>query len=264
MRKDALTLMVVTVTAGIFGFFFRWVQTLNGFEAETGLPVRGAGSAMLVTVYFLLAALTFAAMAVLYGSKYRLLKTAGALQAATAAAGVLCRIAGVLTVLICAVLMITAGGERYPVIQRLFAGAGLCGGAALYFVCAGGKKYPAGRYAAPVLTLFLCLWLVRSYKFNAEDPVVGHYAVEILALVFTTLAWYALSAFYYDRAKPARAMLTLELAVFLDIVTLADGHGVLISALYVLQCAALLCFFFLLVENMQKKTPEPEDSGEPS
>ena len=264
MRKDALKLTVVTLTMGIFGFFFRWVQTLNGFEAETGLPVRGAGSAVFVTVYFLLAALTFAVMAVFYRSKYRLLKTAGALRAATAAAGVLCRFAGVLTALICAVLLFTAGGERYPVIQRLFAGAGICGGGALYFVCAAGKKHPAGRYAAPVLTLFLCLWLVRSYKFNAEDPVVGHYAVEILALVFTTLGWYALSAFYYDRAKPARTMFTLELAIFLDIGTLADGHGVLISVLYVLQCAALLCFFFLLVENMQKKTPEPEEDGEPS
>ena len=264
MRKDALKLMVVTVTTGVFGFFFRWVQTLNGFEAETGLPVRGAGSAALVTVYFLLAAVLFAVMAALYRGRYRLLKTAEALRPATAAAGVLCRIAGVLTAVICAVRLFTAGGERYPVMQRLFAGAGICGGGALYFVCAGGKKHPAGRYAAPVLTLFLCLWLVRSYKFNAEDPVVGHYAVEILALVFTILAWYALSAFYYDRAKPARAMFTLELAVFLDIATLADGHGILTSALYVIQCAALLCFFFLLVENMQEKTPRPETDGEPS
>ena len=115
-----------------------------------------------------------------------------------------------------------------------------------------------------MLTLFLCAWLVCRYKFNAEDPVVGHFAVEILALVFTTLSWYALSAFYYGRAKPARAMFTIEFAIFLDIVTLADGHGILASVLYVLQCAALLCFFFLLVENMQKKTPEPEEDGEPS
>ena len=265
MRKDALTLMVVTVTVSIFGFFFRWVQTLNGFEAETGLPVRGAGSTMFVTVYFLLAALTFAVMAVLYKSRYRLLKTAGALRPATAAPNVLCRIAGAGTALVCAVLLFTAGDERYAAMQRLFAGAGLCGGAAMYFVCAGGKKHPAGRYAAPVLTLFDCVWLVCCYKFNAEDPVVGHFAVEILALVFTTLAWYALSAFYYGRAKPARAMFTLELAIFLDIVTLADGHGILTSVLYALQCAALLCFFFLLVENMQKKTPEPEEEdGEPS
>ena len=265
MRKDALRLMVITVTVSIFGFFFRWVQTLNGFEAETGLPVRGAGSTTLVTVYFLLAAVLFAAMAVLYKSRYRLLKTAGALRPATAVPNVLCRIAGVLTALICAVLLFTAGGGRYPTMQRLFAGAGLCGGGALYFVCAGGKKYPAGRYAAPVLTLFLCAWLVRSYKFSAEDPVVGHFAVEILSLVFTTLAWYALSAFYYDRAKPARVMFTLELAIFPDIVTLADGHGILISALYVLQCAALLSFFFLLIENMQEKTPAgPEEDGEPS
>ena len=264
MRKDALKLTVVTLTSGIFGFFFRWVQTLNGFEAETGLPVRGAGSARLVTVYFLLAALAFAVMAVLYGSRYRLLRTAQALQPATGAANVLCRIAGVLTAVICVVLLFTAGDERYPVMQRLFAGAGICGGVALYFACADGKKYPAGRYAAPVLTLFLCFWLVRSYKFNAEDPVVGHYAVEILALVFTTLGWYALSAFYYDRAKPIRAMFTLELAIFLDIAALADGRGILISGLYVLQCAALMCFFFLLVENMQRKTPEPEEDGEPS
>ena len=264
MRKDALKLAVVILTVGVFGFFFRWVQTLNGFEAETGLPVRGAGSGKLVTVYILLAVLSFAVMSVLYRSKYRMLKTAEALRPATAAANVLCRIAGLGTALICAVLLFTAGNERYPSMQRLFAGAGICGGGALYFVCAGGKKYPAGRYAAPVLTLFLCLWLVRSYKFSAEDPVVGHYVVEILALVFTTLAWYALSAFYYDRAKPARAMFTLELAIFLDIATLADDHGILISALYVIQCAALLCFFFLLAENMQKKTPEPEEDGEPS
>ena len=261
MRKDALTLMVIIVTTGIFGFFFRWIQTLNGFEAETGLPVHGAGSTGLVTVYFLLAAVLFAVMAALYKGRYRLLKTAEALRPATAAANVLCRTAGVFTAVICTALMITAGGERYPIMQRLFAGAGICGGGALYFVCAGGKKYPAGRYAAPVLTLFLCLWLVRSYKFNAEDPAVGHYAVEILSLVFTTLAWYALSAFYYDRAKPARTMFTLELAIFLDIAALADSHGILTAALYVIQCAALLCFFFLLVENMQKKTPEPEDEA---
>ena len=266
MRKDALTLMVVTVTVSIFGFFFRWVQTLNAFEAETGLPIRGVGSTVLVTVYFLLAALTFAVMAVLYRSKYRLLKTAEALRPATAAPNVLCRIAGVGTAVICAVLLFTAGKERYPAMQRLFAGAGICGGAAMYFVCAGGKKHPAGRYAAPMLTLFGCAWLICRYKFNAEDPVVGHFAVEVLALVFTTLSWYALSAFYYDRAKPARAMFTLELAIFLDIVTLADDHGILTSVLYALQCAALLCFFFLLVENMQEKTPAgpEEEEGEPS
>lgn len=261
MRKDALRLVVITVTAGIFGFFFRWVQTLGGFEAETGLPVRGARSTAFVTAYFLFAALLFAAMTALCKSRYRLLKTARALRPGTAVPNALCRIAGVLTIVICAALLFTAGGERYPSMQRFFAGAGLCGGGALYYVCAGGKKYPAGRYAAPALTLFLCVWLVCRYKFNAEDPVVWHFAVEILSLVFTTLAWYALSAFYYDRAKPARAMFTVEFAVFLDIVTLADGHGVLICALYAVQCAALLCFLFLLTENMQQKTPPPEDAG---
>ena len=53
MQKNAFTLTIATFVAGIFGFFLRWLQNMNGFD-DAGLAIPGATISVTVTVYTIL------------------------------------------------------------------------------------------------------------------------------------------------------------------------------------------------------------------
>lgn len=258
MRKDALKVVLVTCVAGIFGAFFRWLQNMNAFEADTGLMVRGAKTTVLMTVYMLAAAALFAAV-VLLGLKNWGKKTAPeqALRPSTVVPDIICKACGVVTAAVSVILMLAAGAERYPTLERLFAAMGIFAGAAMLFIT--GKRdgsAPGSKSAVLVIVLFACMWLIRSYKSNAEDPVIWAFVVEILTVVVTTLAWYELAAYYYGRPKPNAALFFVQAAAFMNITTLSDSRGLLMQALFFVQAVLMLTFEYLLVENLAESQVE--------
>ncbi|MBR1497769.1 MAG: hypothetical protein IJ617_09105, partial [Oscillospiraceae bacterium] len=62
LQKNAVAVTAAALVLGIFGAFLRWLQIMNLYEAETGLPRAGTGTSYL---FLLFSAAAMAGLAVL-------------------------------------------------------------------------------------------------------------------------------------------------------------------------------------------------------
>ena len=111
-----------------------------------------------------------------------------------------------------------------------------------------------GAAAALIVDLFMCFWLIASYKTFASDPVVWHYAPRLLAICASVLAFFYLAGYPYGKPKPLMAVFFSNFSALLFIITLADDFS-LGKQLLSLSCAGLLCLYSMLIISNCK---EPE------
>lgn len=263
MRKDALTITITTLVLGIFGAFFRWLQLLNAFEADTGLAKPGAGTSTAFVVYCVAAVAVIVFLMLAWLRRYAYPEDpAGALGSASSLPTVLAGLLGAVILLTALLLIFSADQSRFPVMQRIFSALAILSGVSLPFIL--GKKAAGadsvGGVVSVVPVLFACFWLVFSYRVNSEDPVLWAYCVEILAIAATALAFYHIAAYFYGRAKPVQALFLVQLAAFLDVTTLSDGRVLGLSVIFAACAAFLLMTEFVMISNLREK-PE-KDEGE--
>ena len=144
--------------------------------------------------------------------------------------------------------------------QRIFSALAILAGVSLPFLLGrnASRSDSIGGTAGVVTVLFACFWLVFSYRVNSEDPVLWGYCVEILAIAATTLAFYQLTAYFFGRAKPSRALFLVQLAAFLDITTLSDERALGFTAIFAACAVFLLMAAFILISNLREKPEEDE------
>ena len=256
MRNKAFALTLSTAVAGVFWAFFRWLQLTSAFEKDTLLPVRGAASTTIFILYMAAAAVMFAGKAIYLRGKGIAPRPLVCLCPGGAVPGLAARLFGLATAGVCVVLLLGASAERFPTVQRLFAAAGIFGGAAMFLMVPDQTSDRLGRIALPVESLFLCMWVIRCYKYNAEDPVLWHFLPEVGALLLCLMAWYELSAFWYGKGKAGRTLFFVQAAAAASIGTFFDERSVPETALFLLQAACLLLMEYLFVLNAGR-TDEP-------
>lgn len=221
---------VLAAFAGAAFFLLRLLQRKTGFEAETGLAVRGNLFALALVVALILsgAALLlavrktpFAAMAAKYPFA-QLFSFEGKTLPKTLAVG------GVMA-------MVAAGGlEIFSAVTMTRDVLSLAAGALLVVaaVCLFGAVKALGSDREGEGTFYLAavccavVQLVASYRLYAVDPVLQSYYVELLCLVLHVLAFYALCGLYFSGCGFGRFLFFTLAALLLTLTSLADGHGI--------------------------------------
>ncbi len=263
MRKSALTIVIITVVAGVFGAFLRWLQLLNAFEADTGLPITGAATSTVLAVYIAVAAGVFLAITLLVRSRCSGASAAfDAFRSSSAVPGAICKICGICMIAVCGALMFKSGSQRYPVLERLFAASGILAGAVTAFGLDPKSKSRSVRLTSLLPAVFCCMWVILCYKNNAEDPVVWSYAVELLAIAAVTVGAYEAAACFYGRMSRSKALFFTQAAAFLCITGFTDGRGALMQVLFVIAAVLMLLFEYLLISSQSLKSDEDEPRGE--
>ncbi len=255
MRKTAVTVTVATLVLGIFGAFFRWLQNSSAFEAETGCAIPGHATSVVFVLYCILAAAVICGSALVFSRRFASEKTAAALRSETVVPTVAGWVLGVVFVLAALVTLFSAHQVKYPMLQRVLGAFGILAGLCLPFLA--GKPEPGGafgRAASAVVTLFFCFWLIFSYRFHSEDPVVWRYCVEILALALSTAAFYYVTAFHFGAGRGGRALVAVQLAVFFDIATIFDARSTFGVVMLVATALMLLMIEYLLVVNLRERS----------
>ena len=156
----------------------------------------------------------------------------------------------------CIVLMFSSDFARYPTLQRMMSALGIFSALCLPFVLrrkAGSEDGGVGGIAAVIPVLFGCLWLITAYRIESENPVLWSCALEILAIVASTLSFYYVAAYFYGRAKPARGIVMLQAAVYLCMCTLMDNHSGAEKVLFGCLAAAFLVLEYVLLSNVKEK-----------
>lgn len=278
--KKQLLLPLAAAAGGAAGLVLRLLQNQTGFEAATGLPIPGnaPGTALAVLLVALFAVLFLLARMIppaeegpLFPEDFR---TANAGLAALPIMGIfLMALSGGLDILAGAALLNPGGLESVggpdgpavfwaagavvsgPVLSsggRLITGVLTLLSAVCLFppaACCLCRPGARPRTASPALLLVppVCLVarLVLAYRVDSVNPALASYYVEILALVFMTLAFYRLSSFAYRAARPRHFALYTGAAVALCLTALTDGDG--FSALLLYAGGALTLMGFLLL-----------------
>ncbi len=256
MRKTALTLTISTLVLGIFGAFLRWLQNMNAFEKETGFPIPGAGTTVVFVIYTLLVVAAFIVVTLVWLGRFD--RGADAKRALRCESIIPMIFGWVLCAAFAAAscfLLFSAAHSRYPLGQRLFGAFGILAGISIPFLF--GRKGssaagPVGRTASVVITLFYCFWLVFCYKLHSEEPILWKHAPEILAVAAATVAFYFITTYFFSAGHSGRALITVQLGIYLNIATLFEERGTAMNVLFGVTSAALLLLEYLLIANMKE------------
>ena len=274
MKKYAL-LPVISVLGGAAAFVLRLLQNRTGFEAATGLPVPGnfPGLALVICFAVLAAALLLLARTLPKDTgEGPVFPAAFATDNTTL---LFLPVAGILLIALSGLTDLYEGLTQGNLLAQMKAAADPYA-AALEETCAGfpsrtqlllgvltllsaaalflsavscrKKEREAGKpFIGNLLLGFpvvLVVRLVLTYRLDSVDPALAAYYVEILALVFLTLAFYRLSSFAFKAGRTARFGLYTGLSAVFSLAALADG-GPLLSSLLLYAGGAVTVLGFL-------------------
>lgn len=280
MKKQTL-LPTLLLVSSVAAFGLRLLQNLYGFEPNTGLPIPGSVHsillplllAVLAVIWFVLCRklpaengldLTFPD-AFHVSRSGLLLPVAGIFLMAVSgisdiALFILCSLSSqnVMTGdgLVSMTPFLTVGMGLSPRMLLILGVLTVMTALTLYVAVAAcfrsGNREPASERKAPfnffsgnlllVAPVCLVIRLVTIYRVNSIDPSLSTYYVELLALVFLTLAFYRLSSFAFFAGNTRRFALYAGAAVVFCFATLADGHGLTTSLFYAGNAITLLGF----------------------
>lgn len=280
-------LPLTAAAGGGAAWALRMLQNRTGFEADTGLPIPGSPAGIAL-------ALLLAALGIALAAASRFLpdeeEPGPALPQDFSTAST-----GLLTVPMCGVFLmglsgladlaeclgmlpeglvssqhaiygiLRAGGLGYePRGQALMGALMLLSAAALFLVTAGCRRREDGSAGSPppVIMLLpvgaLVVRLVLTYRIDSVNPSLTMYYVELLAIVFLTLAFYRLSSFGFQAGRTRRFGLYAGAATALCMASLADG-SVYVSSLLLYAGGAVTLMGFLLLRI--SAGPEAEQDG---
>lgn len=273
--KKHTPLPIAAVLGGVAAFALRLLQNRTGFEAATGLPVSGnfAGIALVICLLLLAVVLflltrqlsdstepVFPEDFITGNSTLLFFPVMGLLLIALAGIADLYEgftTGNLLTQLKAAADPYAVTMEDYfsgfsPRSQQLLGILSLLTAIALFPAVAACRKnsdeapkpFSGSLLLAPPVVLVVRL--VLTYRLDSVNPALEAYYVELLALVFLTLAFYRLSSFAFNAGRTSRFALYTGLAVVFSLAALADG-GPHLSSLLLYAGSTLTLFGFLLL-----------------
>lgn len=255
MQSQAYKITGFAAVMGALGFLMRWLQGMRIYDEATGLADRDANINVLV---ILILVGTIAALGVWswFLRKYEPRRDHRALVGRSILYRLFGCLAGGVLVLGGLVLLVTAGGDAMPGMQRALAVFEVLGGVSAILLAvhaddAGQAK--TRRVASVVLVLFGCMFMVATYRENAPNPVLWEFAPEILALCAATLALYYTAGYQFGQPKPLCGIFFCQTGLFLCMVCVTDQGLSPAAAAY----AALALFLgmqgFVQTENLSRK-----------
>lgn len=135
--------------------------------------------------------------------------------------------------------------------QLILGAASLLMAAALFLSAVSCRKWMAAKPSSGLFLLVppvaLVVRLVMTYRLDSINPALEAYYVELLALIFLTMAFYRLSSFAFGDGRLHRFALYAGLAAVCSLASLADGGPHLSSLLLYLGGSATVLGFLFLV-----------------
>ena len=112
--------------------------------------------------------------------------------------------------------------------------------------------------ALPIL--MYCVWLIASYRSNANNPNVWMFAIEILAICCAILALFYVAGYAFGRPDPHKACYLSLLGAFMCITTLADSRHMGLELIILATVGMLLMYSWLIIKNRCAKEDLPPEA----
>lgn len=275
--KKYICFPLLALVGGGAAFILRLLQRRTGFEADTGLPIPGNPYALLLVGLFIVLAVGCLLLCrvlpanpetpLVFPDGFAV--SSPALLTPTVAGIFLLALSGILDVVSgvaspsallglgagdYAVTVITGDTAAYSEIftprEHMIAGLLSILSAASLFPAIPACRIRQGEkraYKRELLLVPVCCLVVRlalTYRAQSADPSLADYYVELLAVVFLTLAFYRLSSFGFQVGRTRRFTLYAVLAIVFCLAVLADHPDLARLLFYLGSAATLLGFLF--------------------
>lgn len=254
MQKKPFLFCGFTVMMGIFGAFLRWVQNMLAFDEGTMLPTENSPWHYILALYLI----GFAVFLFFYVRRYKdysapteypaVFKCENKLWNIGAIAFSVIMALGALGTVIVAVT--TERENVFLLILGLFA-AVFAIGFNSFVNGTRSRNVKNGGFAGIVMVFFFCYRLIAVYKNYAADPVVWHFAVQLLSVCACLLAFYYISGFAYNSPRKLQTIYFCHLGAFLSIGSCADDNYIGIQLISVATAGILLLLSYAQLANMQ-------------
>ena len=265
MQKKSFVLCGLTCIAGIFGALIRWLQSTTAFEPETGLHQPFSMWSVILTIYLVLAAVVFFVVVRWLKGNKKLTQPMNYPEAFLGGPA-MCTASG-----FAAFAMIAAGGviTLVDAIRNPKPSYSVLGPAHSYFdhvngamavvaaICVimllrniNSSEKKSGAVPLVVIDLYLCFRLIAEYRSAAADPVVWNFAIRIIAISVSILAYYYFAGYAFDKAQPFKTLYFSLLGMFLGIIALADQVSIGYHLISMGILLAQLVLTILFIGNM--------------
>ena len=150
--------------------------------------------------------------------------------------------------------------------QMILGAASLLSAGALFLSAISCRKWMAAKPSTGIFLLIppvaLVVRLVMTYRLDSINPALEAYYVELLALIFLTMAFYRLSSFAFGDGRLPRFALYAGFAAVCSLASLADGGPHLSSLLLYLGGTLTVLGFLLLAGAAPDRVSSGSDDSE--
>ncbi len=271
MRNTAYKLTAFTAIVSAAGFMLRWLQNIQVFDEETGLPQPGMPISYVLAAFIVLAAIAFGVIAIRTGRYDAPTEPGEALGGQSFIYTIVC--VGVVMLLAISGALQILGANAAPgqvLLRRILGIATVVAAIALALLLTGMRdpeRAGVRRWCSGILILFSALWLSVMYKTAASEPVLWRYAVEILALCASMMALYHVAGYFFGQPNPRGSVFFCDLGAFLCIMSAIDEHSAAENLCFAAMALLLLLFSYSILANLRHTpltfTPEKTMTFEP-
>lgn len=145
----------------------------------------------------------------------------------------------------------------------LVAVLGMLSGLSFPLICSASRSH----YSPSLVSIFMalpilmyCVWLIASYRSNANNPNVWMFAIEILAICCAILALFYVAGYAFGRPDPHKACYLSLLGAFMCITTLADSRHMGLELIILATVGMLLMYSWLIIKNRCAKEDLPPET----
>ena len=274
MQKEskALELSCYVAGAGAFGIFFRWMQLQLAYD-EAGLVNRSSlwnafVLALIVIMYFVFRRFT----ARFEKSWYFLPEDFCSAFRNDTKPHLICRWAfgGVIALGGIVLLMTCETHRNAKFLMVIGAGAIVTGLCLSLLLHSANKPAVHNRSLTTFLSVepivFLGVWMLECYKENAINPVAWDYAIEVIALILSIIAFLRLAGYAYGLPDEFRTMRSCMMASMVCLMTLSDPRNIGEQIIFAGLALMFLMIDWIMIDNLRKgrKPLETESVDIPS
>ncbi|MBR5708510.1 MAG: hypothetical protein IKX41_03915, partial [Oscillospiraceae bacterium] len=123
------------------------------------------------------------------------------------------------------------------------------------------RKSGGCALAAVLVTLFVCFFILVTYKKRASDPVLLDYMYDFIALCLSAVSTLFIAGFAFERAAPRKALWMCFAAAFFCFIGAADSVGqwtlvfYIFLIVYQLMHGAILAAAFRAHDPLEAEPP---------
>ena len=261
MFKDSKSLEIscYVLGAGAFGVFFRWMQLQLAYNDES-LPDRSAWN-ILVPLLIIAAAFVFSKF-VRNDEKAELSLSDNIFEAlhndGKIFSFVRCFL-GLMMVIGSILLFAQCEADRNATFFKVLAVLGFLSGISftLFLTCVN-KPNVTKNSTLTLLSIFpialFAVWLLTCYKTNSINPIGWDYAVEIVTLIITALAFFRIAGFAFGVPDAKKSMFFCMFGGMLCIMSIADNRYIGQQIMLASTGLMLTTFNWIMMANL--RTPE--------